>query len=419
MAERRPKARADKEGSVYPEHAKGCPEYANRTNPKCKCKWRAAYVVGHKPGKKPGTLIPVRKRATRATRSGAATALREMAEAHRAKTLPVGTSPTVEQWLNHCHARLLPATVNRKGLRDTSLAKYRSNMDNYLIPLLGAQRLDRLTADDIEDAWQTLAEIGNPLKGADAKPLAADTIHLAHVILSRCLRLAVRKRRLTSNPAGPDAMAAPPKGKEEAEPLATEDWKKVLGVAPKYPNPARWTVALAIGLRQGEALGLRWEDVDLEDGSLRVRQILFRLTGRGLLFGPPKTERSKRAIALPPELVKELRAHRKAQAEARLLAGDHWQDSGLVFTHEDGRPIDPSTDRQRWYRLLAAADVAPIKLHSARHTAATTLLLRGVDARIVMDIMGWSQISTAANYQHAVSEAKRSAAAAISAAVWG
>lgn len=404
------KSRTDGEGSVYQMHTADCPPAIDGKRPDHKCtgRWRAAYVVGYR-----GTT-PIRKTVTANTKSGAATKLRELREKHDATTLPVGKSPTLEQWLNQCHSRLLP----RRGMKESSLVNYRKVFDSYLIPLLGHIKIDQLSADHIEDAWQILAETGNPTS-AEEKPLAPATIHHAHVVLSRCLRLAIQKKRLKTNPAGPDSMDAPSKGTSEAQPLATEDWGKVLDTAPSLPNAARWTVALALGLRQGEALGLRWDDVDLETGTLRVRQTLSRLPGKGIVFGTPKTERSKRTIVLPEEFLPELRAHRKEQNAARLLAGDQWTDSGLVFTHADGRPIDPSVDRYRWHGLLETAGVAPIKLHAARHTAATIMLLRGVDPRVVMDIMGWSQISTAANYQHAVKEAQRTAAAAIGAAVWG
>lgn len=109
-----------------------------------------------------------------------------------AQTLPLGKAPTLEQWLNHCLTKLLPATPRRKGLRESSLEKYRSHCSNYLIPLMGHQRLDRLASRDIEDAWTTLAEIGNPLLGERAEPLSPATIHMAHTILVRCLKLAAQ-----------------------------------------------------------------------------------------------------------------------------------------------------------------------------------------------------------------------------------
>lgn len=403
------KKTTDGGGSVYQNHVKDCARPVDGLgNSTCKCRWRGAVVVGWQ-GKK-----PLRKVVTASTASGAATKVRQLREAQAAKKVVIGKSPTVETWLRYCLEVAYPRRIAAGNMREVSLVNYKGIAKNYLIPLLGHQRLDRLTADDIEDAWQTLREVGNPLLGEKAKPLSSYTVHHTHTVLSRALRLAIQKGKLVSNPAGPDSMDAPSRGDDEAAPLETEDWTKVLDVAPDLPNPARWTVALALGLRQGEALGLRWEDVNLKTGTMRIRQTVYRLPGKGIVFSEPKTDRSKRTIGLPDELVDDLKAHKAKQAEDRLKAGDQWQDHDLVFPMEDGRPFDPSVDRRRWLKLLKTAGVKPIKLHAARHTAATVMLLQGVDARTVMDIMGWSQISTAANYQHAVKEAHRAATAAVS-----
>lgn len=405
-----PKKRTDGEGAVYQVHRKDCdrPEDA-RGQSRCKCPWRGAIVTGYKNNGK----TAVRKTVSGSSRSAVAVKVRELNEKRAANELPVGKPPTLEQWLNHCHRRLLPGKV-----KESTLVTYRGQFDNYLIPLLGQVRLDRLTAEHIEDAWTTLAEIGNPLLDKP-RPLSANTIHSAHAVLRRMLRLAVQRKKIRTNPAGPDSMDAPPKQDVEVEPLATEQWRSVLEVAPTVPDTARWTVALAMGLRQGEALGLRWKDLDFETGTLWVRQIVFPIRGKGLVFTTPKTKGSQREIVLPTELLTQLKAHRKAQAAARLAAGDHWQDYDLVFCRPNGAPMDPSDDRKHWKALLALAGVPPIKLHAARHTAATVMLLQGIDRRVVMSIMGWSQIATAANYQHAVDEAKQAAAATMGAAMFG
>lgn len=408
------KQRNDGDGSVYPVHTKNCTRPSDaRGNAKCSCRWRGAVITGYRRTAS-GNTVPVRKTVTAATKQGCAVKVRELREAIAAKTLPVGKSPTLEQWLNHCHSTLLPR--QKKPPRETSLIRYRSVFDNYLIPTMGHLRISAITADDIESTWTLLAEHGNPTKGDKAEPLSPNTIHYAHTILSRMLRLAVQKKHLAMNPAGPDSMDAPSKINAEIEPLETDEWKRVLATAEGKHNAARWTVALALGLRQGEALGLRWEDVDLDDATLRVRQIVVRIPGKGLVFHPPKTERSKRDIALPSTLVGQLRAHRKKQAEARLLAGDQWHDSGLVFANQFGKTIDPSSDNKAWRQLLEEAGVRRVKLHAARHTAATMMLLQNIDPRVVMDIMGWSQITTASRYRHAISEAKVRAANQIEAA---
>ncbi len=411
------KKRTDGDGSVYQVHDKTCERPVGpRGKSTCKCRWRGAVITGYKRSTT-GATVPVRRTVSAATENGCAVKVRELREQLAAQTLPVGKSPTLEQWLNYCHTTLLPR--QKKKPRESTMGKYRQCFDQYLIPTMGHLRLDAITADDIEGVWTLLIEEGNPTLGEKRRPLSPSTVHWAHTILSRMLRLAMQKKRLTVNPAGPDSMDAPPRDDKEVQPLATEDAQKVLAAAEGKRHEARWSVALALGLRQGEALALRWSDVDLDAGTIRVRQTVYRLPGKGLVFGPPKTERSKRDMGLPDQLLAALKDHRKAYAQEKLRAGDKWQDHDLLFPTRVGTPLDARDDRAHWHALLVEAGVAPIKLHAARHTAATLMLLQGIDPRVVMDILGWSQISTASNYQHAVSEAKQAAAAKVGGALWG
>jgi integrase len=183
-------------------------------------------------------------------------------------------------------------------------------------------------------------------------------------------------------------------------------------------TPARWTVALALGLRQGEALGLRWQNVDLEEGTLAVRQALGRVKGQGLVLGPVKSRAGRRIIALPAQLLADLRTHRVAQNAERLEAGSWWHDGDFVFARVDGRPIDPKRDWEEWKDLLATAGVGDSRLHDARHTAATMLLAMGVPPRVVMEILGHSRITVTSKYQHVVDSMHRDAAEKMD-AFWG
>jgi integrase len=213
---------------------------------------------------------------------------------------------------------------------------------------------------------------------------------------------------------------APSVSREEVQPLTSADARQVLSAAVGRRNGARWSVALALGLRQGEALGLPWDAVDLDAGSLTVRQALQRQPGMGLVFVEPKSRAGRRTIALPRPLVDGLRQHRAAQLEERLRAGSEWHDHGLVFAQENGRPIDPSADYRAWRSLLADAGVRPARLHDARHTAASLLMLQGVPARVVMDVLGHSQISlTLGTYSHVVPELARDAADRMGESLWG
>jgi integrase len=179
-------------------------------------------------------------------------------------------------------------------------------------------------------------------------------------------------------------------------------------------------VALALGLRQGEALGLRRSDVDLATGTLWVRRGRLRPSyvhgcdgtcGRQPGFCPqrqnirPETDDTKspagrRAIGLPVELVALLERHRDEQEKERIAAAQLWRDSGYVFTTSRGEPVNPNTDHVHWKWLLADAGLWDGRLHDARHTAATVLLILGVPERAVMGLMAWSTTAMAARYQH-------------------
>ena len=217
------------------------------------------------------------------------------------------------------------------------------------------------------------------------------------------------------------------------------------GVAGRL-NAARWSVALSLGLRQGEALGLMWDDVDLDAGVLRVRRAVQRRTwahgcsprrrkepacGRlrgaecpqrrdgGLVLVEPKTRSSRRSVALPPPLVAELRAHRAAQLRLKLERANVWDHThDLVFCTDWGALIDPHADYRDWKQILRDAGVREVRLHDARHTAATLLLLQGVDIRTVMAIMGWTEMATAQRYVHAVDELRHEAARRMGATLW-
>ncbi|HET6916647.1 MAG TPA: tyrosine-type recombinase/integrase [Acidimicrobiales bacterium] len=406
------KKRTDGEGSIYQRHSPGC----TRRDGKCDCKWVGALVLEYRNGK------PVRKRVTAATKSGAATKLRDVRAKHEAQTLPVGKTPTVEQWMNHWLNNIAARKVGELTLNNS----YRQKTRDYIIPLLGQHRLDRLTPDHIEAAWDTLADVGNPLKD-DPTPLAANTVHQTHAILRRALKVAVQRKKLRTNPAGTDSMDAPAADEGEIASMTLDEVRKVLTASEGRRNAARWSVALALGLRQGEALGLPWWDptqpeqggLDLDDGVIRVRRALKRVKGKGLVYGPVKSKASKRDLQVPEQLLALLRAHRKAQNSERLEAGTAWEDHGLVFCQQNGRPIDPSRDYQAWKRLLKAAGVKHYRLHAARHSAATLLMLQDVQPRVVQGILGHSQISVTMRYQHAVDELKKDAAARMGAALWG
>ena len=165
----------------------------------------------------------------------------------------------------------------------------------------------------------------------------------------------------------------------------------------------------ATGLRRGEALGLRWADVDLGAGVLRVAGTLGRI-GRRLVISEPKTDRSRRTVPLHPAVVTMLRAHRTAQKAERLRAGNQWTDSGLVFTTELGGPVDPRNLLRVLEGAAAAAGVEGAGVHTLRHSAAVAWLEAGVHIRQVADLLGHSSVAITGDvYGHGSDDGARRA----------
>jgi integrase len=205
-------------------------------------------------------------------------------------------------------------------------------------------------------------------------------------------------------------VAAPRVERHEIQPLTPEQARALLKAAQGHRLEGLVTVALAVGLRQGEALGLQWDAIDFERRTLNVRAALQRVGGKWILV-EPKSARSRRTIALPEVVVGALKAQRVRQLQDRLVAGRHWQDHGFVFTSSVGSPLEPSNATKQFRKLLVSAGVPLIRFHDLRHTAATFLLAQGVDPRTIMETLGHSQISLTLNtYSHVLPVLQREAA---------
>ncbi|MDP9416846.1 MAG: site-specific integrase [Actinomycetota bacterium] len=206
----------------------------------------------------------------------------------------------------------------------------------------------------------------------------------------------------------------------EVQPLSVDEARALLAAARGDRLEARWVVALSLGLRQGEVLGLWWEDVDLDAGLLRVtRQLARGRAGRAAEIAPLKTARSRRTLALARPLVEVLRAHR-ARQESERLAAPCWAEDRLLFSTLVGTPLDASNDARAFKALLSRAGVRPIRLHDLRHTAASLLLAQGVHARVVMEVLGHSQIALTMNtYSHVMPSLLTEAATSMEDSLWG
>lgn len=323
-------------------------------------------------------------------------ARRKLARALRA--LEVGAEAEVrggtvgqflDQWLDE---------VVRPNVRPWTYHGYEVHVRMHLKPLIGALPLARLTALDVQKALNRKSDEG----------LKPKSIRYIRGTLRAALNYAVKWGLLDRNPAA--VVAIPRVEPFEIRPFTPAEARIFLNSIKGNRLEALYSVALTMGLRQGEALGLRWRDVDLELGYLKVTKQLQRLDGHSELV-EPKTARSRRQIAMPRSIADALRDHRSRQEEERTSAGERWSNLDLVFPTPLGRPLDATAISKDFHLLLDRAGLPQRRFHDLRHSCATLLLVQGVPPRVVMDVLGHSQISMTMNtYSHVIPELRRTAA---------
>jgi integrase len=214
-------------------------------------------------------------------------------------------------------------------------------------------------------------------------------------------------------------MVDPPRRKTpEAQTWDAKQVAAVLAVGEQTPLAALWRLALLTGMRRGELLGLKWDDVDIDKRTLAVRRTLSRGKGGTWELGQPKTTSGRRSITLPDSCVSALRKHRAAQNAERLRLGPLWQDNGFVFTNEVGRPLHVNSLTLQYEKLIKTAEVPRIRFHDLRHTSATLLLAQDVHPKIVQERLGHSDIGMTLNrYSHVTPSMQREAAEALDKAI--
>ncbi|MBM7083634.1 tyrosine-type recombinase/integrase [Micromonospora humidisoli] len=370
--------------------------------------WHAYVTVGTKPNGRPD-----QRHISRPTQREAEDAADELLDQLRtAGAVPKAGKLTVQQWMETYLDTIAPRRCNPGTVYD-----YRSKMRNWVYPDHGGRRLDKLAPEHLDAIYTAMAKAGK----APSHQLKV------HRILSRALEIAMRRGHVVRNVA---RLVDPPSVDDaKVEALAEVYTRQVLEVARRRRNSVRWSVAFALGLRQGEAIGLRWrvdgqDLVDLDGGVLHVwwqlRRRIFehgcgqtcgrkrgaecpKRSGGGLQFVKTKGK-SRRSIPIPPQLLPAFKAHKKAQQKERMAFRGKWNADNAVFTTEDGRLLDPRDDYDEWVSILAEAGVPHKKLHIMRHSAATMLLAQGVDIRVVQEVLGHRDIRTTGGYTQGAQE---------------
>ncbi len=335
--------------------------------------------------------------------------------------VPDGGKVTVSAWLTTWIAG------RTTSVRPKTLVGYHTDQ-KHIDAAIGGVLLSRLTPEHVEKLYADMAELG----------LAVGSVLHVRRTLSAALSTAVARGRIARNVVKLAAM--PRDDPPEVEPLSLAEAQAVMDAAKGRRNGVRWLIALALGLRQGEALGLQWADIDWDAGTLWVRRALQRrpwrhgcsaaapcrqrpkdcplAVGGGLVATATKTRSSRRMLALPGPLMAALAEHRRAQAEERTLAGELWVDGDWVFATEVGTSIDPRNDLREWVRIVAIAGIRRVRIHDLRHSSATLQLVAGTDSRTLQGLFGWSSPVLVARYAHVVEQAKRDAAQRIGQVLW-
>jgi integrase len=258
--------------------------------------------------------------------------------------------------------------------------------------------------------------------------LDANTIGQHHKVLSGALKQAEKNQLVLRNVCR--LTESPRQTRKEMRTLTIE--QVMIQLLPALQGDrlyAAFLTVFMVGLRRGELLGLRWQDIGWDDEVLHVRQILVRIYNRDtrgegrktrLVFQEPKTEKSRRSVSIPEVCLAALRRHKAHQAEERLLLGPGYQDDGLVFAKADGTPIDPRLMNLYFTQALKRAGLPAIRLHDARHTFATWMLEQGTQPKVVSEMLGHSKISTTLDvYSHVSLELQKQAAAKLNTALTG
>ena len=299
------------------------------------------------------------------------------------------------------------ATVGKATLKPRTLREYQRIIRQHLNPSLGRLKLRSLSPEQVQQYMNEKLAAG----------LSAQSVKNHHSVLRRALSDAERWGLVSRSVA---KLVTPPRVvTPEIEPLTTQEARQLIDALGEDPLAPVYEVALSLGLRQGEILGLQWDHVDLEERTLRVSTALQRFDGRYHLV-EVKSVRSRRTLPLPEHLVGTLRRRKLRQAEERLKAGSDWGGEwDLVFTTPLGQPLSGPSVTHRFQKLLAHAGIRRKRFHDLRHSCGSFMLAEGVPLRVAMEVLGHADISVTANtYSHVMPELSRDAAERVGSLLW-
>lgn len=341
--------------------------------------WVAKASVGYDPA----TGKPKRKSFYGKTRKEVADKMAQALQEVRNGTYIEPAQTTFGEWLDKW------LTGYKKGqLKPSTYQSYEILINVHIKPALGKIPMAKLQAHMLQSFYNGKLAAGR----ADGKGgLSTRMVRYLHAIIRQALEQAVKEGLLVRNVA--DATSPPTVKNKQMRPLTENELLFFFEAAKGDRMFPAYVLAATTGLRRGELLGLCWDSVGLEHGVITVKRQLIPLRDGLSLEETTKSKSGRRSITLTDDAIRELKVWRKRQAQEKLLLGEAYQDTGLVFCKEDGTPIDPREFTKRFQRQLAKAGLPKVRLHDLRHTHASLLLARGVHPKVVQERLGHSSIT--------------------------
>ncbi len=308
-------------------------------------------------------------------------------------------------------------------VRPSTFDSYARNLRLHVLPTLGDRPLQALKATEITALYARLLASGRA-DHATGKGLSVRSVRYVHTILRACLQAAVDGDVLPRNAADkskPPVQTAKGDRHRSIRAWTSAELGAFLSRTAHQRHHVAWCLLAMTGMRRGEALGLSWDAVDLDVGTVSIRRTLVDvLAGGDPVWSDPKTDRGRRLVSLDAGSVAKLRAHKAAQAQERLLVAAGYRDHGLVFAMPDGRPIHPERFSREYAETVSRSGLPTIRLHDLRHTWATLALQAGVHPKVVQERLGHSNIAiTLDTYSHVIPSMQSDAAERVAALVNG